>query len=394
MTTAASNFAPDSAESATTATINPAPEDPHPVCTYCDQEIEDEDDIGYREDSVILCRHCYQNEYTHCANCGRLILIENAYSTDYNDEYYCCDCYYNDEPEPAYHDRVIHDYGYQPEPIFYSTDKDLVSFTDSNGDSTVILSPLTRYMGVELEIDCAGEDDESAEEILSESNYDGIERLYIKHDGSLNEGMELVTHPMTLDYHCTVMPWADIVHRARALGYLSHQAMTCGLHVHVNRNSFGTDEYRQDVCIARILYFFEKHWEELLKFSRRTPRQLERWAARYGLKEQPKEILDHAKKGYHGGRYMCVNLQNRNTIEFRMFRGTLKYNTIIATLQLVTKICDLACDLSDEEMKNLSWTTFAESCYEPELIQYLKERRLYVNDPVRDMEEVDRKSVV
>ncbi len=83
---------------------------------------------------------------------------------------------------------------------------------------------------------------------------------------------------------------------------------------------------------------------------------------------------------------MCVNLQNRNTIEFRMFRGTLKFNTIIATLQLVAKICDLACDLSDEEMKNLSWTTFAESCYEPELIQYLKERRLYVNDPVRDME--------
>ena len=44
------------------------------------------------------------------------------------------------------------------------------------------------------------------------------------------------------------------------------------------------------------------------------------------------EILDHAKKGYHGGRYTCVNLQSRDTIEFRMFRGTLKYNTLIATL--------------------------------------------------------------
>ena len=370
---------------------NPLPEDLRSVCTYCGQVIESDDEVAYQEDTLTLCRHCYQTEYTHCVNCGQLILIENAYQTDYSSEYYCCDCYYNDEPEPTYHERIIHDYGYQPEPIFYSTDKDLDSFNDSNDDSftAAILPPSTRYMGVELEIDCAGEDDEAAEDILYEANYDGIERLYIKHDGSLNEGMELVTHPMTLDYHCTVMPWDHVVGTAKQLGYLSHQAMTCGLHVHVNRNSFGEDEYLQDTCIARILYFFEKHWDELLKFSRRTPRQLERWAARYGLKEQPKEILDHAKKGYHGGRYMCVNLQNRDTIEFRMFRGTLKYNTIIATLQLVSKICDLACDLSDEEMKNLSWTTFAEFCYEPELIQYLKERRLYVNDPVRDMEEVD-----
>ena len=69
----------------------------------------------------------------------------------------------------------------------------------------------------------------------------------------------------------------------------------------------------------------EKHWDELLKFSRRTPRQLQRWAARYDYKEQPKEILDNAKVGATGnGRYSCINLENTNTIEFRMFRGTLK----------------------------------------------------------------------
>lgn len=32
-------------------------------------------------------------------------------------------------------------------------------------------------------------------------------------------------------------------------------------------------------------------------------------------------------------------------------------------------------------VKSLSWTTFVSTCTEPELIQYLKERRLYVNDP-------------
>ena len=85
---------------------------------------------------------------------------------------------------------------------------------------------------------------------------------------------------------------------------------------------------------------------------------------------------------------MCINLENASTIEFRMFRGTLKLNTIIATLQLVDKVCDAAISLSDEEMKSLSWTTFVSGCAEPELVQYLKERRLYINEPVSGEEEI------
>ena len=94
------------------------------------------------------------------------------------------------------------------------------------------------------------------------------------------------------------------------------------------------------------------------------------------------------KRGYHGGRYTCVNLQNRDTIEFRMFRGTLKYNTLIATLQLVDRICNVALFLSDEQLKEMSWTTFVSGCEQPELVQYLKERRLYVNEPVETEAEI------
>ena len=193
---------------------------------------------------------------------------------------------------------------------------------------------------------------------------------------------------MTLDYHLDRMPWKAVLDKAAKLGYQSHLARTCGLHVHVNRDTFGDTEAEQDLCIARVLYFFEKHWEELLKFSRRTETQLKRWAARYGYKDQPMEILDHAKRGYGGGRYSSVNLQNRDTVEFRIFRGTLKYNTLIATLQLVNRVCDAAVVLSDDELKGLSWTTFVSGVKEPELIQYLKERRLYVNEPVETGEEL------
>ncbi len=87
------------------------------------------------------------------------------------------------------------------------------------------------------------------------------EHLYCKHDGSIDEGFELVSYPMTLDYHIATMPWLDILTMAQRLGYLSYQTSTCGLHIHVNRNSFGTTEEVQEEAIARVLYFFEKHWE-------------------------------------------------------------------------------------------------------------------------------------
>ena len=93
----------------------------------------------------------------------------------------------------------------------------------------------------------------------------------------------------------------------------------------------------------------------------------------------PHEMLEHVKKGA-GSRYTCVNLTNCDTIEFRMFRGTLKLNTLLATLQMVDHICDVAFYLSDDELRALSWSDFVGGIKEPELIQYLKERNLYINE--------------
>ena len=333
-------------------------------CSRCGERIYLEDDAG--AGSFHLCRSCYDRYYTRCERCDCILSVDDAYYQDDDEDMpYCYDC-----NERYGRTKVIHDYYYKPIPQFRG-----------NGN---------RYFGVELEVDGAGEYEDEAGKVMEEANPD-VENAYCKHDGSLDDGFEIVTHPMTLDYHLHTMPWGNIVDKAKELGYTSHQARTCGLHVHVNRNCFGDTVKEQEECIARVLYFFEKHWEELLKFSRRTQRQLDRWAARYGYKEQPKEILDHAKKGYHAGRYTSVNLQNTDTIEFRIFRGTLKMNTIFATLQLLDKICDVALYLTDEELKNLSWTSFVSGIQEdkyPNLIQYLKERRLYVNDTVNSEEEV------
>ena len=332
------------------------------VCHVCRERIWNEDNAG--SGCAPLCQRCYDRYYTTCERCGRIIREEDArYADEDEEDPLCEDCYVH---EIERHD--IKDYYYKPEPVFY-------------GEGP-------RFFGVELEIDEAGELGANARLLLDIANGNGLDRLYCKHDGSLNNGFELVSHPMSLAYHAKEMLWAEILHSAVEMGYESHRARTCGLHIHVSRLAFGNTEAEQDAAIARVLYFFERHWSELLLFSRRTQRQLDRWAARYGYREQPRDILEHAKKGCHAGRYTCVNLQPCETIEFRIFRGTLKYNTFLATLQLVDRICDMALYLSDEEIRALPWSAFVSGCTQPELIRYLKERRLYVSDAVETEEEI------
>lgn len=326
------------------------------ICDHCSRRIHRQSDQG--DGTVTLCATCYHRYYVTCGHCGRILLEEDAYyESDDDDTPYCFTCHQNN--------HVIHGYYFKPEPIFYGSG--------------------LRYFGVELEVDGAGENHSNAHSILELAN-DPSELVYCKHDGSLDDGFEIITHPMTLDFHQNQMPWEAILDRLKEMGYRSHQTSTCGLHIHVNRDSLGDSSHEQENTIARILFFVEKHWEELVKFSRRSARQLDRWASRYGFHGSPQEILKKAKGGM--GRYCSINLTNADTIEFRIFRGTLKYNTIIAALQLVNRICEAAISLDDIQIQNLSWTNFVGQCTQPELLQYLKERRLYINEPVESEEDL------
>ncbi len=326
------------------------------ICDHCDEVIFETDSYG--DDDTTLCQRCYETHYTHCYGCDRLLRNDDTYELNGYD--YCADCY---------HDRCnngsIKEYSYKPDPIFYGEGK--------------------RFYGVELEIDDGGKDEDYADELLEIANH-GDQHIYIKSDGSLDDGMEIVSHPMSLAYHQNFC-WQEIMKKAVSLGYRSHQTSTCGLHIHVNRTAFGMNQAEQEDVIAKILYFVEVHWNEIYCFSRRKESNMNRWATRYGFEKTGKEILDKAKTSCYG-RYTAVNLCNYHTIEFRLFRGTLKYNTLIAALQLVDEICNAALFMSQEELEQQSWTEFVKGIRHPELIQYLKERQLYVNDAVTDEEEV------
>ena len=332
-------------------------------CDHCNTEIWR--DSAESDGQITLCGRCYDNYYSVCQDCGRFLGNDEGYYDDDSDYYYCRTCY------DRLNNNSIRSYSYKPEPLFYGSG--------------------SLYMGVELEVDKGGEDNDNAGEVLQIGNSDDKRRIYCKHDGSLYEGFEIVSHPMSLDYHKNEMPWHDIFDKALELGYKSHNTESCGLHVHCNRDAFGDTVDDQDAGIGRVVFFVEKHWNELVRFSRRKEDNLNRWAARYAtISATTKETYKKAK-GKCMGRYVAVNLMNYETIEFRIFRGTLRYNTFIATLQLVAQICHLAASLSDEAMERMSWLDFVQTIDAsamPELIDYLKLKRLYVNESIPESEEM------
>lgn len=192
------------------------------ICDRCGATIWESD--AYGDEYTNLCCHCYENHYTRCSCCDALLHEDEAYHLNGYD--YCHDCY-DEERDKC---RNIHDYSYKPEPIFYGSSD--------------------RYFGIELEIDGAGKDDDYAENLLEIANSND-KHIYIKSDGSLDDGMEIVSHPMTLDFHKDFC-WKDIMRKAISLGYRSHQTSTCGLHIHVNRDCLGEDRDDQEMVIGKI----------------------------------------------------------------------------------------------------------------------------------------------
>lgn len=331
------------------------------TCDNCGETIRRDSAEG--DSHYTLCSHCYDYSYTTCEDCGRLIHHDDALYEDGEDYPYCRDCFekLNDSP--------IKNYSYKPAPIFYGSGN--------------------LFYGVELELDKGGENHENAKQLIKIANSQD-ERIYCKHDGSLNNGFEIVSHPMSLDYHTNNMNWNNIFEKAVSLGYLSHQTKTCGYHIHCSKTAFGKSYEEQEEAIGRVVFFVEKHWNELVKFSRRSLENLNHWASKYAtISDTTSETYQKAKEKCQG-RYVAVNLENPNTVEFRLFRGTLRYKTFIAALQLVDEIIYCAINMTDSGVEEMSWLEFVQRILpnKPELIEYLKEKRLYVNEITTESEEM------
>ncbi len=153
------------------------------------------------------------------------------------------------------------------------------------------------------------------------------------------------------------------------------------MHVHLNRGFLGKDETEQDLNIAKLIILFDRFWEKyIIPFSRRRYEAIDRWAGKPGLEcvtsDTENEIVDKVKWYKSAGRYKAINLMNLGTIEFRLFKGTLKLNTFLASLQFVVVITRFVKSIKLNDIFTVSWSDIFDCTEYEELNQYLKERKL------------------
>ena len=202
-----------------------------------------------------VCEHCWE-AYERCERCGGWFRSEEI--EEHSGQSLCCRCAAEANQEG------VQSYYFKPQPIFHRA--------DGEPDDGLML-------GVELEMD-HGDGETAAARISKEF---GSSWLYFKHDGSLDEGVELVTHPISMEVMSSEegrAMWQRICEVAVEEGCRSHDTRTCGLHVHVNRDFFGKGDARQEMAELKLTGVVDRFFEPLTIFSRRKPEQLTQWAKR------------------------------------------------------------------------------------------------------------------
>lgn len=352
-------------------------------CSVCGKELDKETAL-YDPDGGYICNGCWEEKVDVCESCQCEYWKTEIFPVDDGEQYICIDClemydkcpdcgkYYThlyegyddryckhcviNHPIPLVdHDEPIKDYhSHYHKPTFFLM----------NGETEEL------FFGVELEVD--GTPTRSVNDVANDiANIMPKDFIYFEDDNSLHEeGFENITQPATLAYHTSIInqykKMFDVILNA---GLRSHDKPDCGLHVHFNIDFFPEED--NEYCVARLITMVNKFWDEIRVFSRRSPRALNDWAGKY--QDTPEYIAKQWKNGcLHRDKYYAVNLNHKDTIELRMFRGTLKLNTFIATLQFCYNLAMFAKNMTMEEVSNMQFEEFIDT---PELKQYWEEAK-------------------
>lgn len=272
------------------------------------------------------CESCRDDVLRWCDRCERYCYEDDGSWDEDTDEWICDRC-----REEGCSNRIMH-YHQRPQMRYYK-----------NEDEYATDEPDFKGFGIELEIDRRDRDNEQESvNLLNELLGDHV---YYNRDGSLSYGYEIITQPHTRNA-LTSLKWQDALKGLVRLGYRSHDIKSCGLHMHVSRKLFGETEVERTENIAKVLWFYNEYWNDILKFSRRTQEQADRWASRYSSVHSMDECKNLASSR-NCGRYYAVNLSNYNTVEFRLMRGTLNYKTFMATLDFLMTIAENSKTVTD-----------------------------------------------
>lgn len=204
-------------------------------------------------------------------------------------------------------------------------------------------------------------------QIMNGSDSDEENLIYSTHDSTVQ--IEFDTMPCSLEFHKNKMNYREMFEYLDKEGYKGHDCKTAGLHIHANRSYLGKSRISQELVISKILYILEKFNDEICVIARRD----NDYSEFAGEKQNEDSIVELYSKYKNKGKRAALNLQHKDTIEFRMFKSTLKYETFILTLEFVKDIIDYAKSVDIEEIELAKWSDLM-NCFSTELREYYEFR--------------------
>lgn len=197
-----------------------------------------------------------------------------------------------------------------------------------------------RLFGVELEVEVKANGGASradlARGILEAVNADGeSQRLWAEHDGSLVNGFELISAPMGLDLQRDL--WTRTLARPEIVKLRSHDTTTCGLHVHVSRTGLTQLQIAKAIVAINDSRFEELVWCVARRYGSSYCEK------RDGCKLSRRTIREQ-------GRYVMLNTLPTETVEFRLFRGSLRLETVLACIEFAHAFLGWCRDTGNQDL--------------------------------------------
>ena len=353
------------------------------------------------KESVHICPDCnrkyiyvdgYKNKCYHCycitADTNELILKADAYYDADKDKYYktkpvekicpCCGTTYTEEGHTFMKDTVNIticndcnqelDKRLNYEEQHYNGIVGIISSYHSNNTKQHLYGLLKNQsatdfkgFGFELEVDKSninGDYKSLYNNLVAHAIIDntGLEKdeVFFETDGSLDNGFEIISQPHTIAaFYEKTDSWKMMLDILSDATFKSHNASTCGLHIHVSKTWFGSSERQQNFHIGKIYKFFDAYWTDLCKASRRdtsTTYYCGKNATSIKNREeirrhktesrawQAQAKYDHDTRHNSNSHHNALNNSNYSTFEIRLGRGTLNKASFFAWIDLVLNI--------------------------------------------------------
>ena len=184
----------------------------------------------------------------------------------------------------------------------------------------------------------------------------GKRHFFVENDGSLRNGVEIITQPHTVDE----LKKFIYKHLKSLLIALSQtEAQECnwaGLHFHLSKTMFGATQSSQIESLAKQSYFFANN-ASFVKRAGRRPNYHKCFAPPASTKQQALAFVTQMIRRTDGyekqTRYLMLNLKNKYTVEFRAAKTTLNTQDLVAQLDFTLHLANKSKTISWEDAHNV-----------------------------------------